>query len=177
MCFPRGNSIIVPCRSDMWPLRKRGRASSPPRAELAAAVAVVPNAACAQAPSVMPRIGKRGQKGFRSLTADARKRGSGNPLPSSGGIGRGTPLSITPHRVRGGLSGGGPCVTRHLLSCRRAETAPRRPAPQRSSSTLTGQDHRRVVPSGLNEPQFPVFWRKTWSVTSLALKIGRSQEF
>jgi ATP dependent DNA ligase domain len=38
---------------------------------------------------------------------------------------------------------------------------------------LAGQDRLRVVPSGLNEPQLPVFWRETWSVTSQALKIGR----
>jgi len=159
---------------------------------------------------------------------------SGNPLPSSGGIGRGTPLSITPHRVSewktGAIAGlaatcnamrprpwavalgqgrslpGGDGRPRpasrgaHLLRSRRcaippgvdthgvglggrsrgrysqgavlvggvpgvrynvtfcpgggAETAPRRPAPQRRSSTLAGSDHRCVVPSGLNEPQF-----------------------
>jgi hypothetical protein len=38
--------------------------SSPPRAELAAAVAVVPNAACAQAPYRHAANGERGQKGF-----------------------------------------------------------------------------------------------------------------
>jgi len=30
------------------------------------------------------------------------------------------------------------------------------PCAQRSSSTLAGKDRLRVVPSGLNEPQFPV---------------------
>jgi len=32
--------------------------------------------------------------------------------------------------------------------------------PQRSSSTSPGQDRLRVVPSGLNEPRFPVFSRR-----------------
>src|ERR1700748_1478737 len=44
--------------------------------------------------TVMPPIGERGQKGFRSLTADARKSGSGNPLPSSGGNRKGDSASI-----------------------------------------------------------------------------------
>jgi hypothetical protein len=84
----RGNPPIyrtphIDKNARLWPDRTRegecASRASPPRAELAAAVAVavVPIAACAQAPSVMPRIGERGQKGFRSLTADARKRGSG----------------------------------------------------------------------------------------------------
>jgi hypothetical protein len=66
-------------------------------------------------------------------------------------------------RQQGAVLVGGPggCVTRHLLPWREAESAPRRLVPERSSSTLAGQDHRRIVPSGLNEPQFPVFSRKT----------------
>jgi len=35
----------------------------------------------------------------------------------------------------------------------------------------------RVVPFGLNEPQFPTFPAKRGSATSPALKIGSSQEF
>jgi hypothetical protein len=58
-----------------------------------------------------------------------------------------------------------------------AETAPRRPVPERSSSTLAGQDHHRVVPSGLTSRNFPSFGAETGSVTLLAVKIGRSREF
>jgi hypothetical protein len=65
------------------------------------------------------------------------------------------------NKGRSWWGGPGGCVTRHLLPWREAESAPRRLVPERSSSTLAGQDHRRIVPSGLNEPQFPVFSRKT----------------
>jgi hypothetical protein len=69
------------------------------------------------------------------------------------------PPGVDTHKGRSW--GGRGCVTRHLLPWRGAEFAPRRPAPQRSSSHLARQDHRRIVPSGLNEPQVPVFLRKT----------------
>jgi hypothetical protein len=42
-----------------------------------------------------------------------------------------------------------------------AESAPRRPVPQRRSSTLARQDHRRVVPSGLTSRNFPSFGAET----------------
>jgi hypothetical protein len=51
--------------------------------------------------------------------------------------------------------GGGSGGALHVTFCLAVGQKPRRdgPVPERSSSTLTGQDHRRLVPSGLNEPQ------------------------
>jgi hypothetical protein len=72
------------------------------------------------------------------------------------------------------VGGGRRCVTRHLLPWRWGRNRAATPCAQRSSSTLAGQDHRRVVPSGLNEPQFPTFPAKRGSATPPALKIGRS---
>jgi hypothetical protein len=60
---------------------------------------------------------------------------------------------------QGAVLVGGPAV-RHTspFALAVSETAPRRPVPERNSSTLAGRDHRRIVPSGLNEPKFPVFF-------------------
>jgi hypothetical protein len=69
----------------------------------------------------------------------------------------------------GGVRG---CVTRHLLPWRGARIRAATPCASAQLQHLARQDRRRVVPSGLNEPQFPVFSRRNASVTLLALKIG-----
>jgi hypothetical protein len=68
--------------------------------------------------------------------------------------------TLDTHKGRSGW--GGPGGALHVTFCPAggAECAPRRPVPQRSSSTLAGQDRPRVVPSGLNEPQFPLVRRR-----------------
>jgi len=73
---------------------------------------------------------------------------------------------------------GGPGGALHVTFCPgggriRAAT----PCASAQLQHLATQDHRRVVLFGLNDPHFPVFSRETGSVTLLALKIGRSQEF
>jgi hypothetical protein len=79
----------------------------------------------------------------------------------------------------GGFGGGGPGVDTHkgrgvryshLLPWPRAETAPRRPVPERSSSTLARQTTVASSHPALTSRNFPSFGAETGSVTSLAFK-------
>jgi hypothetical protein len=62
----------------------------------------------------------------------------------------------------GGLGGGGRGALHVIfLRWRWARIRAATPCARAQLQHLARQDHRRVVLSGLNEPQFPVFWRKT----------------
>jgi hypothetical protein len=63
----------------------------------------------------------------------------------------------------------------HVTFCPAGGQNPRRDALRLSAAPAPSPG--RTTVASLNEPQFPSFGAETGSVTSLALKIGRSQEF
>jgi hypothetical protein len=99
-----------------------------------------------------------------SSTSPGRTTAAGRRAPASPCRGCcAIPTGVDTHK--GGLGGGGAqgCVTRHLLPWRWARIRAAAPCSSAQLQHLSGQDHLRVVPSGLNEPQFPVFSRETWA--------------
>jgi len=91
------------------------------------------------------RLGHRDQSGAQDPPGEGPPPNGAHELrsadaPSAGG-----------RHSQGAVLVGGSGGALHVTFCPGggAETAPRRPVPQRSSSTLAGQDHRRALPSGL----------------------------